>query len=328
MSLIHLFHTKKVVGMPKSKRLMELMMTVNRKRRFKVQELADEFGVSRRTILRDLQELSELGVPLYSEVGPHGGYQVIRERVLPPIAFTEGEAVAMFFAVHALRHYSSLPFEAESASALSKFYLHMPGDVRDRIDSMKNRVDFITPTRRGDVPCLAILLDAAVHRKVLAIEYESKDEEADDRRIQPVYIYANNGFWYGTAYCFLRQSLRVFRCDRIRKAAYDESGTEPLDLGDVSLSQRAFVEPKKPMHLRAELSRAGVQRCESELWLAPLLDVREDGSGAIDKDVARGDIPFYTEFFIGLGNEAELEGPEELKASIRRRLSELLAHYQ
>ncbi len=103
---------------PKSKRLMELMMTVNRKRRFKVQELADEFGVSKRTILRDLQELSELGVPLYSEVGPHGGYQVIRERVLPPIAFTEGEAVAMFFAVHALRHYSSLPFEAESASAL------------------------------------------------------------------------------------------------------------------------------------------------------------------------------------------------------------------
>lgn len=116
--------------MPKSKRLMELMMTVNRKRRFKVQELADEFGVSKRTILRDLQELSELGVPLYSEVGPHGGYQVVRERVLPPIAFTEEEAVAMFFAVHALRHYSSLPFEAESASALSKFYLHMPGDVR------------------------------------------------------------------------------------------------------------------------------------------------------------------------------------------------------
>ncbi|MDQ0116619.1 putative DNA-binding transcriptional regulator YafY [Paenibacillus harenae] len=92
-------------------------------------------SASPRGLLRDLQELSELGVPLYSEVGPHGGYQVVRERVLPPIAFTEGEAVAMFFAVHALRHYSSLPFGAESASALSKFYLHMPGDVRDRIDA-------------------------------------------------------------------------------------------------------------------------------------------------------------------------------------------------
>ncbi|QMV42027.1 helix-turn-helix transcriptional regulator [Cohnella cholangitidis] len=314
--------------MPKSKRLMELMMTVNRKRRFKVQELADEFGVSKRTILRDLQELSELGVPLYSEVGPHGGYQVVRERVLPPIAFTEEEAAAMFFAVHALRHYSSLPFAAESASALSKFYLHMPGDVRDRIDGMKNRVDFITPTRRGEAPCLAILLDAAVHQKVLAVEYESKEEGASNRRIQPVCIYANNGFWYCTAYCFLREGFRVFRCDRIREAAYDASGMEPLDLGDIRLSRREVAGPREPVRLRALLSRAGVQRCESELWLAPMLHVREDGSGAIDNDVSRGDIPFYTEFFIGLGNEAELEEPAELKDSIRRRLSKMLVRYR
>ncbi|KIL38149.1 DNA-binding protein [Gordoniibacillus kamchatkensis] len=314
--------------MPKSKRLMELMMTVNRKRRFKVQELADEFGVSKRTILRDLQELSELGVPLYSEVGPHGGYQVVRERVLPPIAFTEEEAVAMFFAVHALRHYSSLPFEAESASALNKFYLHMPGDVRDRIDSMKNRVDFITPTRRGDAPCLAILLDAAVHRKVLIIEYESKEEGGERRQVQPVCIYANNGFWYCTAYCFLRKGFRVFRCDRIRSAEYDASGIKPLDLRDVNLSRRDAAEPRNPVRLRAVLSRAGVQRCEAELWLAPMLQVREDGSGVIDKDVSRGDIPFYTEFFIGLGDGVVLEEPAELKEAIRTKLAEMLVRYQ
>lgn len=82
--------------MSKSKRLLDLMMTVNRKRKFTVRELADEFQVSSRTILRDLQELGELGVPLYSEVGPHGGYQVLSERILPPIAFTEEEAVAIF----------------------------------------------------------------------------------------------------------------------------------------------------------------------------------------------------------------------------------------
>ncbi|MDF2652545.1 MAG: YafY family transcriptional regulator [Paenibacillus sp.] len=314
--------------MHKSKRLMELMMTVNRKRRFKVQELADEFGVSKRTILRDLQELSELGVPLYSEVGPHGGYQVIRERVLPPIAFTEEEAVAMFFAVHALRHYSSLPFEAESASALRKFYLHMPGDIRDRIDSMKDRVDFITPTRLSDAPFLAILLGAAVHQKVLAIEYESKEEGMSSRQIQPVYIYANNGYWYCSAYCFIRKGIRVFRCDRIREASYDMSDTKPLDLGDINLTRRVVAKPKDPVRLRAEVSRSGVQRCEAELWLASMLHVREDGSGMIDADVSLSDIPFYADFFIGFGDEVVLEEPAELKYAIRRRLSELLTRYQ
>lgn len=313
--------------MPKSKRLMELMMTVNRKRRFKVQELADEFGVSKRTILRDLQELGELGVPLYSEVGPHGGYQVVRERVLPPIAFTEEEAVAMFFAVHALRHYASLPFEAESASALSKFYLHMPGDVRDRIDSMKHRVDFVTPTRRGDAPCLAVLLDAAVRQQVLSIAYASKEEGESRRLIQPVCIYANNGLWYCTAYCFMRSGFRVFRCDRIRDAAIDDSGTAPLNLGDMRMSRREAAEPRDPVRLRARLSRTGVQRCEAELWLAPMLDVSEDGTGSIDRDVSGSDIPFYAEFFIGLGAEADVGGPEALRDAIRVKLSEMLNRY-
>lgn len=314
--------------MPKSKRLIELMMTVNRKRRFKVQELADEFGVSKRTILRDLQELSELGVPLYSEVGPHGGYQVLKERVLPPIAFTEEEAVSMFFAVHALRHYSSLPFETESASALNKFYLHMPGDIRDRIDSMKDRVDFITPSRRGDAPCLSLLLDAAIHRKVVVIGYKSKEEGIHSRLIQPVCIYAHNGFWYCTAYCFLRQGYRVFRCDRIGEAAYDDSGVEPLELSDVRLSRQEAAALQEPIRLRAEFSRSGIQHCESELWLAPKLLVREDGTGMIDTEVPRSDLPFYTEFFIALGNETILHEPAELKESIRRRLSELLARYE
>ena len=57
--------------MSKAKRLNEMIMMVNRKKRFTVGELAQEFGVSK-TVLRDLQELSEMGAPLYSETGPHG----------------------------------------------------------------------------------------------------------------------------------------------------------------------------------------------------------------------------------------------------------------
>jgi len=121
----------------------------------------------------------------------------------------------------------------------------------------------------------------------------------------------------------------VFRCDRIRHAVVDASGMmEPLDPGKVRLDRREEAEPKEPVHLRAELSRVGVQRCEGEHWLAPMLVVSEDGSGTVDTVVSRGDIPFYTDFFIALGNEAILKEPDELKDAIRRRLSELLARYQ
>jgi predicted DNA-binding transcriptional regulator YafY len=315
--------------MPKSKRLMELMMTVNRKRKFTVKELAEEFGVSKRTMLRDLQELSELGVPLYSEVGPHGGYQVVRERTLPPIAFSEDEAAAMFFAVYALRHYSSLPFEAESAAALDKFYLHMSGDVRDRIDQMKNRVDFVTPTRQQESPHLSILLEAAVRQQVLRIEYESRGDEAC-RTIQPIGIYASNGLWFCPAYCFLRQDFRIFRCDRIRAAAYADDGTAPLDLRHVHLGNRAslFRSEKEAAGLYAELTRSGVQMCEAVLWLGSYLRTRDDGSGWLEGSIQQSDLAFYARFFIGLGKEVTVKQPAELARHMKRLLAEIAAKYE
>lgn len=314
--------------MSKSKRLIELMMTVNRKRKFTVKELAVEFEVSTRTILRDLQELSELGVPLYSEVGPHGGYQVLKERILPPIAFTEEEAVAIFFASHALRHYLYLPFEPESSSALSKFYYYMPGDVRDRIDQMKNRVDFFTPARQMKSPYLSILLEGAIHQKVLVIEYESR-EGRSSRQIQPIGIYASNGLWYCSAYCFLRAELRLFRCDRIHSAVEDTSDLEALDLRHVNLgnSDEVFQTQETYVNLYVELSREGLQRCESELWPLPKLNIREDGTGWIDGDIREVDLSFYSKFFMGLGNEATVKEPVELIDRMKKILTEVMAKY-
>jgi predicted DNA-binding transcriptional regulator YafY len=314
--------------MSKSKRLMELMMTVNRMRKFTVKELAREFDVSSRTILRDLQELSELGVPLYSEVGPHGGYQVLNERILPPIAFTEEEAVAIFFASHALRHYAFLPFETEASSALNKFYYYMSGDVRDRIDQMKNRVDFVTPTRQSEFPYLSILLNGAINQKVILIDYESR-EGMSSREIQPIGIYASNGLWYCPAYCFLRGDIRLFRCDRIHSAVYEPTVSRPIDLRHVHLGNRESFNKveQEYVSLYVELSKEGVQRCEAELWSAPKLHIRKEGTGWLDGNVPKGDIPFFAKFFIGLGIEATVSNPPELVDGMKRLLSEIMAKY-
>ncbi|OBZ07672.1 YafY family protein [Bacillus sp. FJAT-26390] len=315
--------------MSKSKRLIELMMTVNRKRKFTVKELADEFEVSTRTILRDLQELSELGVPLYSEVGPHGGYQVLNERILPPIAFTEEEAVAIFFASHALRHYSYLPFESEALSALNKFYFYMPGDVRDRIDQLKNRFDFFTPARQVKSPCLSILLEGAIQQKIVLIEYESR-EGRSSRQIQPIGVYASNGLWYCSAYCFLREESRLFRCDRIHTAVFDTSGLQPMDFRHVHLgNQDAFFQNEQAyIPVYVELSKEGVRRCESELWPSPKLYKNEDGSGRLDGSIRKVDLSFFANFFIGLGNEATVKEPAELVERMKGILSEIMAKYE
>ncbi len=312
--------------MSKSKRLIELIVAVNRKRRFTVKELANEFGVSARTILRDLQELSELGVPLYSEVGPHGGYRILQERLLPPIAFTEREAAAVFFAVQALRHYSSLPFETETSAVLNKFYSYMPEDVRDRIDQMRDRVDFITPVRQARSPHLSVLLDAAIRQVVLLVDYASKQQRGK-REIQPIGIYTQEGLWYCLAYCFLRKSYRVFRCDRIDSAVPSDS--PPLDLQRVHLGSREELTRLEgdSVYLYAELSKEGAEACEADPCPVPLLHVRHDGTGWLEGYVARSDIPYFASYFVGLGKEAAVRQPKELRAAIRQLLSDMMVRY-
>lgn len=320
--------------MSKSKRLLDLMMTVNRKRKFTVRELADEFGVSTRTILRDLQELGELGVPLYSEVGPHGGYQVLNERVLPPIAFTEEEAVAIFFASHALRHYQYLPFKEASSSALQKFYNYMPGDTRDRIDGMKHRIDFVIPARQAEFPFLSILLEAATGARVVSVTYRSKDGETK-RNIQPIGLYASGGLWYCPAYCFMREGIRVFRCDRMISAEYMDSreSPQPLDLSGVHLetlkdSGRLSGEPgQAELKLHVRLTAEGAQRCEGEPWAARLLIREDDGDGRLEGGIARKDLRFFAQYVIGLCQEATVQEPPELVEEMKAILAAMLASY-
>lgn len=314
--------------MSKAKRLNEMILTINRMKRFTVRELAQEFNVSPRTILRDLQELSEMGVPLYSEVGPHGGYQVIRERVLPAIAFTEDEAVSIFFALHTLRHYISLPFDIEFESIKKKFYLNLSGAIRDSIDNLKDRFAFISTTQQEKTPFLRQLLEAAIHPQALLITYQTHEKKLE-RSIQPIGLYAKEGKWYCPAFCFLRNDYRVFRCDRIQSVEPD-SHTQPLDLSHINLTNRfALIHQREQdlLDLHIELTAIGVEKHRSVDWPYLQLHTREDNTGFVTGRIPKQDIPFLSNYYITYGEHAHIHRPQELIAHTKETLYKLLDQY-
>jgi predicted DNA-binding transcriptional regulator YafY len=313
--------------MSKAKRLNEMIMMVNRKKRFTVGELAQEFEVSKRTILRDLQELSEMGVPLYSEVGPHGGYQVLNERILPPIAFSEDEAISIFFAIHALRHYISLPFDVEYESISKKFYLNLSGDIRDMIDRIKDRVDFLSVYQEEEIPFLRQLLDAAIEQDVIIIGYE-RNGTTQTRSIQPIGIYSNYGKWYCPAYCFLSRDYRVFRCDRIKAVELDRN-TDSIDLSNVNLKNRfSIINNKKiTFELYVELTSKGVERYQSMKWPNILLNKLEDGSGLLKGSISERDVDFFSDYFIAFNTDAIVKKPIQLIECIKENLNVILNQY-
>ena len=143
-------------------RLLELLITVQTKHRFTAAELADEFGVSRRTMLRDLAALSGMGVPLRSTPGPGGGYSLPRGgRRLSP-SLTVDEALALIASYEALLRYPEHPFPTESLSAVTKLRAAPPREVVAELDRLRRHVLVGGPVRDYEAPLLGELLWAAL----------------------------------------------------------------------------------------------------------------------------------------------------------------------
>ncbi|WP_040979450.1 helix-turn-helix transcriptional regulator [Oceanobacillus jeddahense] len=313
--------------MSKTKRLIELMMTVNAKRKFTARELAEEFNVSYRTILRDLNELEELGVPLYSEVGADGGYYVLSERMLPPVLLKESEAIALYFAFQSLQFIGSLPFETEAGYVLKKLYNYLPNEVKKRIDTMKDRIVFWNPSRLQTANELDILLNAAVDQSTLTIQYDSQ-KGLKERIIQPIGLYSHNGFWYCPAYCFLRGDIRLFRADRIKKAELTGEKKRELPYSSVmewiALSESEIADP---MTFSVELTREGVRRAMSELDLERQVQKREDETGWVEMEIPKSELTYFVDLIWNFGREAQIIAPEEAIATMKRKLEGLLEKY-
>ncbi|WP_284639782.1 helix-turn-helix transcriptional regulator [Paenibacillus silviterrae] len=322
--------------MSKSKRLIELMIAVNKRRKFTVRELAEEFAVSSRTIMRDLQALEELGLPLYAEYGPNGGYRLLNEHLLPPIVFSEQEAVAIFFAYQSLQHYGSLPFDEEAVTALNKFYYYLPDDTKRTIDKMKQRVIFWSPKRKAPSPHLRLLLDASLQMRPVRVLYDSR-EGAKSRTIQPIGVYSQNGYWYCPAYCFHREKYLLFRVDRVLQAEQMEEGAETVDVSGYPL-QMWFLPQGQPvsavyasdperMPLIAELTTEGVSRFQWEGIFHDELQVNDDGTGILRLHIREDDFGYYTQYFLSMGADAVIREPQELREQLRQAAVKLFEAY-
>lgn len=126
--------------MGKAKRLLELIEKMETGQKFTVRQLADEFEVSYRTMLRDLQEIGEMGIPLYSENGVYGGYRVLkRDSKFPPIEepFCRITNVPAFHAI-GFAYTMPLPSSGEAEILIPRLWLSLEqriieiGDVINR----------------------------------------------------------------------------------------------------------------------------------------------------------------------------------------------------
>lgn len=177
-------------------------------------ELADQFGVSVRTIVRDLDSLEVSGAPLWARPGPGGGYGLVPGSTMPPIALTPAQAVALLTAVAAA---PDAPYSDLAAAGVRKVMDVLDPQTRGRAAELAGRIWVDTdPTPTRSVT--SAVEEAMVQQRVVRIRYSSASGEASARDVEPILFGSTGGRWYLVACCRLRQAVRWFRISRITSA--------------------------------------------------------------------------------------------------------------
>jgi predicted DNA-binding transcriptional regulator YafY len=299
--------------MLRTARLLELLIRVQTKPRFTAAELAEEFEVSRRTMLRDLAALSEMGLPLRSTPGPGGGYSLPRGgRRLSP-SLTLDEALGLIVSYEALLRYSASPFSAQNLSAVTKLRAALPPDVVRELDVLRRHVAVFEPARDYEAPLLGELLQAAVEESHLEVVYDSASGTSR-RVIYPYGVFASQGFWYCACHDHKRGKKVSLRADRFRsiRPAEGFERPAPIPLEDWTSDD----EGSKKLRLQAYVTERGAKSFE----LASLFGRIETGKGGvIDTEISHASIDFYAARLLSAGTDVKVESPPELIRAMREK---------
>ncbi len=212
--------------MRRADRLFRLVQLLRLRRSATGQQLADELGVSLRTVYRDIRDLEYSGVPIRGEAGV--GYRLDRGFELPPLTFSEAELESLVLGARMVATWADPELADAVRSAMTKVEAVLPEGLRRVVlDSALFAPDF--PRTQEMSRDVDLMRRAIGERRLLAFAYTRADGDRSERNVRPLGLYFWGSKWTLAAWCELRGDYRSFRPDRMREVTVLDRRFDPED---------------------------------------------------------------------------------------------------
>lgn len=200
--------------MNRTDRLLATLLAFQARRQLRADDLAARFEVSVRTVYRDIQALSEAGVPIAAMPGT--GYRLLEGYFLPPVSFTADEAAVLTLGGQFVRDQVDPALSRVAEEALLKLLAILPADRRQVVERWQEDVHFVTFRDTPDPRTMSALRIAIQQHRVARLLYHARGRSSPEwRDVEPVSLVHADTAWCLASFCRLRQARRVFRLDRI-----------------------------------------------------------------------------------------------------------------
>lgn len=287
-------------------------------------DIARRFEVSKRTIFRDIQSLCEMGVPVITEPGAHGGYTLMPDYSLTPLQLTLRETLLLRLALSSVSQLADTPFKPERESLLAKMQTLIPPLQQQNAERLLHAIRLDVPSRHYATPWIEQLLESARTGQWLRILYRS-ERGASQYTILPQRLYAAGGFWYCEAYALERQEERTYRVDRVVEVSTTEAPT--LEHVEPSAAQLPYGHPSHA-EVRILLTARGVLLLESDPQLGDAIQLHGDeGGGLLCFRCPPTEYDWLVRTALHLGSDADVLAPVSLRQRIREAAQEIARRY-
>lgn len=311
-------------------RLTAILVQLQGKKIVKAHEIADRFGISLRTVYRDVKALTEAGVPIGAEAGT--GYYIVEGYHLPPVMFNRTEAAALLTGEKLMEQHSDHSNRQQFSSAMQKIRAVLRGSDKDFLESLDENIAVLRPRKVDEQfpnRFLSDIQDALARQRVLSLEYYSFYNDSVSRRdIEPIGIFHMNSSWHLIGYCRLRKDYRDFRADRIKNLSLAEQTFDKNNR--ISLQQYIANEfqadPHHPTLIRVRFKHDVARYLGEQKYHYGMVQEKMEEEH-VEITFMYNSLSYFSRWLLMMGNRASVVEPEDLKILVRQHIEELRGHY-
>lgn len=300
-------------------RLFGILTMLLNKKTLTAKELADKFEVSTRTIYRDIDALSEAGIPIYANKGYQGGISLMEHYTLNKTLLTKEESEGIFLTLQTLQatDYPEVNLIMDKFSSLFNDL-----DMTDWVD-----VDFSqwgTSARARqyfDMIKKAILMETCIK-----IKYAGSNGILSDRTIAPLKLIFKSQSWYLWGYCYLRKDYRLFKTQRIHLMSLDDKRFDRSEF-DLSISTKDMLSME---NYSEDIGLTLKFKSENAFMVYDSFgpnnyELDEDGNFIVKVTFPKSN--WVMSYILSFGSAVEIIEPQEFKEEYLLHLKKILDKY-
>ena len=297
----------------KDNRLFRILYYILEKEKVTANELADKFEVSVRTIYRDIDSISSVGVPIFTTQGKGGGIKIDNEYILNKSLFDANEKEQIIAALQGLEK-TNKAYKSELITKLSALF------------KIKNsnwiEIDFTSWGSNNTYQDLFNTLKITIiNKNIISFSYNSSKAEKINRRVvKPIRLLFKEQDWYLYAFCLLRNDFRYFKLSRIKDLEVLATNYED-NFENIVLKRE--IKYKNTVNIKLKFNKSVAFRVYDEFNGA----IEEDEKGNLYAEIKIPNNYKLYNYIFSFGANVEILEPEEIRTQFKNMINKIAKKY-